>query len=193
MKHLTISGFGVFAGIKGNRLIVKDKDNIFETPLSRLRTIRIDKKGVALSSDLILECAARGIRIFFNDWRNVPVAVVQGTNQHATVSIRQAQFECISSERSKFIAREIICTKIKNQRAVLLYFGKYLKKVSPLFGEIINQSTEQLLNNVKILNLAELQNNEWRGFLFGIEGKSAEIYWDTLTKCNLFPASFIKR
>ena len=50
MRHLTVSGFGDFLGVHGNRLIVRNGDNvILETALSRLRTIRIDK-SVSLSS-----------------------------------------------------------------------------------------------------------------------------------------------
>lgn len=73
MRHLTVSGFGDFLGVHGNRLIVRNGDNvILETALSRLRTIRIDK-SVSLSSNLILACAARGIRIYFLDWKGVDV------------------------------------------------------------------------------------------------------------------------
>ncbi len=69
MRHLTISEFGNFLGISGAKLVVKDKEGkIWQTPLSRLRTIRVEKKGVSLSSDLIYECAIRGIRLFFTDW-----------------------------------------------------------------------------------------------------------------------------
>lgn len=78
MRHLTVSGFGDFLGVHGNRLIVRNGDNvILETALSRLRTIRIDK-SVSLSSNLILACAARGIRIYFLDWKGVGVVRVSG-------------------------------------------------------------------------------------------------------------------
>lgn len=131
MRHLTISEFGNFLGISGAKLVVKDKEGkIWQTPLSRLRTIRVEKKGVSLSSDLIYECAIRGIRLFFTDWSGRSVATVQGDNQKAVVAVRQAQFKCIESPKAQEIALEIIKTKIKNQRAVLLYFGKYLKKTN---------------------------------------------------------------
>ena len=48
MRHLTISEFGNFLGISGAKLVVKDKEGkIWQTPLSRLRTIRVEKKELA--------------------------------------------------------------------------------------------------------------------------------------------------
>ena len=85
MRHLTVSGFGDFLGVHGNRLIVRNGDNvILETALSRLRTIRIDK-SVSLSSNLILACAARGIRIYFSEL--LGVAYTQIRNPDSNLSL----------------------------------------------------------------------------------------------------------
>lgn len=75
MRHLTISEFGNFLGITGNRLVISDRESgeRYETPLSRLRSIRITKPGVSLSSDLILACAARGVRLYFCNWKGIGV------------------------------------------------------------------------------------------------------------------------
>ena len=92
MRHLTVSGFGDFLGVHGNRLIVRNGDNvILETALSRLRTIRIDK-SVSLSSNLILACAARGIRIYFLDWKGVGVVEVSGGQARFGTAPRQVGF-----------------------------------------------------------------------------------------------------
>ena len=122
MRHVTIASFGAALGVSGSRLVVTENDQSWETALSRLRTIRVEKKGVSVSSNLILECAARGIRLYFVDWRGVGVAAVSGLHQHAEVSVREAQFDCVRSEAALALAQEIIFTKIRNQRAVFLDF-----------------------------------------------------------------------
>ncbi|MCI6199258.1 MAG: CRISPR-associated endonuclease Cas1 [Proteobacteria bacterium] len=67
MRYLTVQNFGTSLGVEGARLVVREHDGtVIEESLSRLRGIRIAKKGVSISSNLILECAARGIRIFFH-------------------------------------------------------------------------------------------------------------------------------
>ena len=94
MRYLTVSEYGTFLGLSGERLIVKQNGTqIKELPLSRLRTICVLKRGVSVSGDLILSCSLRGIRILFLDWKGQAVSAVLGQNQHAVVSLRKSQFE----------------------------------------------------------------------------------------------------
>lgn len=193
MRHLTISNFGTFVGVSGNRLVVKDKERSFETVLSRLRSIRIDRGGISLSSDVIAACAARGIRLYFTDWRGTAVAAVQGVNQQATVALRQSQFECIKTGANRLLACEIIRSKIKNQRAVLLYFGKYLKKAMPDKEPLLYQTAILLEQSADKLKNWHNADEHWRDTLLGIEGKSAVSYWNALTGCELLPRTFTSR
>ena len=90
MRYLIISNYGTRLGVSGALLTVHENTNLIrEIPLSRLRAVCITKNGVSLSSSLIKECAARGIRIFFLDWRGVSIACVSGDYQRATVTIRK--------------------------------------------------------------------------------------------------------
>lgn len=79
MRHLAIVEYGQFVGVTGERLVVREKDTVvLETPLSRLRSISITKDGIGLSSNLVLACAARGIRVFVLDWRGQAIAALAG-------------------------------------------------------------------------------------------------------------------
>lgn len=99
MRYLTVSEYGTFLGLSGERLIVKQNGTqIKELPLSRLRTICVLKRGVSVSGDLILSCSLRGIRILFLDWKGQAVSAVLGQNQHAVVSLRKSQFDFIKDE-----------------------------------------------------------------------------------------------
>ena len=100
MRYLTVSSFGTALGLSGERLVVHEADGrTWETALSRLRTIRIEKKGISISTNLMLACAARGIRMFIVDWRGVGVVALSGLHQHAVVNIREAQFQAIHSSQ----------------------------------------------------------------------------------------------
>lgn len=194
MRYLTISAFGSFLGLKGNRLIVSDKEGQkYETPLSRLRAIRIERNGVSLSSDLVMACSQRGIRIFFLDWRHISLATLSGAHQHGTVALRKAQFLGVSGNVGRCIAKEIISTKIRNQRVVLLYFGKYLKKTSLIEAQLLSESAGILNNLASILCDEEAEVLRWREWFMGIEGKAATLYWETLKNSGLLPSSFKHR
>ena len=126
MRHLTVTEYGQFLGCSGNRLVIKSNTEvILETPLSRLRTISIAKEGVSFSSNLVMACANRGIRLFILDWRGIAVAALSGCHQHAIADLRRNQFEFLKQSRSRTTAAGMIYGKLRNQRAVLLYFNKY--------------------------------------------------------------------
>jgi len=195
MRHLSVAEYGQFLACKGDRLQVKDKDKVvLETPLSRLRIITIAKQGVGISSNLLLACASRGIRLFILDWRGVAVAALSGNHQHAIASIRSAQFKFIESPFAADLSAEIVITKLRNQRAVLLYFSKYLKGKNEEYCDNLKSNAIRLANycdEIKALNLRCLE--QWREQLMGFEGTGAATYWKTLRSSGLAIDSFKKR
>lgn len=192
MRHVTITNFGAVLGVTGERLVIKENNSIIqEIPLSRLRTVTIAKQGISVSSNLIQACALRGIRLFFLDWRNMIISAVIGQNQHAVVALRRSQFRFIDSDHAIQTAAEIVHTKLHNQRAVLLYFWKYLKKSKSLIADRIRQTTELISTYMlSIKSIAWEKKHRWRDVLMGIEGISAKEYWQTLAETGMFPESF---
>ncbi|MBQ9241293.1 MAG: CRISPR-associated endonuclease Cas1 [Duodenibacillus sp.] len=194
MRYLIVSEYGNFLGLEGERLVVRaDGEVLKEAVLSRLRTVFVTKKGVSLSSDLILACAARGIRIFFLDWRNVSAAALAGANQHATALFREKQFLCIRSQYAGVISAEIISSKIRNQRSVLNYFRKGLPQGSP---EVLtlrdgSESLNGILKAIGQMDWLTLQH--WKDELLGLEGAAANIYWSALASTGLLPKTFLSR
>lgn len=202
MRYLTIQNFGTSLGVDGARLVVRDRDGrTFEESLSRLRAIRVEKKGISISSNLILACAARGIRIFFLDWRGLGVsAVISPRNQHAVVRVREAQFRCFHSPRAAELSAEVIRTKIKNERTVLLYFGKSLRAGGRQADgcNVLMKAASQLKDNMEKISALRWSEEDfskelWSGKLMGIEGASACVYWNALIAAGLMPKSFLGR
>ena len=80
------------------------------------------------------------------------------------------------------LAREIVNTKIKNQRAVLNYLDKYHRHPSLQFA-----ADELLKNALKAQRAQDIET------LLGFEGTSANIYFQSVRKAQLFSSSFNKR
>lgn len=60
MKHLVLNSFGLFLGLKSQRIVIyQNKEIIKEIALKSLKTISINSNGITISSDLIfcLQCA----------------------------------------------------------------------------------------------------------------------------------------
>lgn len=183
MKHIVINNYGYFLGLKSNRMIVKKGDEIInEYPLSRLKTIHIASSGVSLSSDLIFALSVRGIKTFFNTYNNH--AALHSLYEHKNVIVKKSQYESEVNGKGIELARQIILGKIKNQRSTLLYASRKLIKES--YIDIIYK-LDELINILK--NKVEINN----GYILGIEGKAADIYFNGLKKLHLFPETFFMR
>ena len=181
MKHLTIGEYGSFLGLEANRLAVKNGEQKRYYPLNRLATISIAKRGMAISSDLIEVLSARGIKVFFLDFRKVPYAAILGQSQHGVVAVRQAQQQYCQS-KSTVLARQIIGGKVKNQRAVLNHLNKYHQH-----SALVKASNTLHDHTAKIANC---HSNEQ---LMGFEGNSASLYFQALRETMLFSTSFRRR
>ena len=196
MRYLTVTDFGSSLGISSQCLGVKQNGEIIkEIALSHLRGISIAKSGVSISADLVQACASRGIKIFFLDFRSRVISAVIGQNQHATVALRKSQFNFISNDSSCFeLSKQLVLTKVRNQRAVLLYFSKYLRNdVDDEYQFLVFniRKINSLIEQIKELHFNEHRN--WRNSLLGLEGLSARFYFETLANTSLFPDDFIKR
>ncbi|CAM3683331.1 CRISPR-associated endonuclease Cas1 [Parendozoicomonas haliclonae] len=190
--HITISEYGQALGVTSARLTVSEKGHcIQEYPLSRIKTISVAKGGVSISSNLITACALRGIKLFVLDWRPRGIVCLQGSQQHAVVRIRQKQFEYLGQPENQLsLCKQMIIGKIKNQRGVLKYFGKYSAR-DPVVKQTIDDgalSLARYTDAVKKLGLGP--RSDWRSQLMGYEGQSAKTYWQILRECSLLPASF---
>ncbi len=179
MKHLVVSEFGSFVGISRGLLVIRNSQKEEKLyPLNRLCSLSIAKKGVSFSSNLIEVFSARGIKLFFLDFRGTSNAVLIGNNRHGVVKARLNQYMYCSGDTLS-LSKIIIEAKIKNQRAVLNYLSKYHKT------DILFSSSDRLKNIINSMSHCNTSNE-----LLGLEGTAARIYFEALEKANLFSSTF---
>ena len=181
MRHLVVCNYGSFLGLDSHRLALRQDNETKYYPLNRLCTVSIAKRGVSVSSNLIEAFSNRGIKLFFLDFRGVVQSAILGQSQHGVVAIRMAQM-VFSQQNSLPLAKKIIIAKIKNQRAVLNYLGKYHRE--PILRSVVD---ELLLNIEKTKQVKNIES------LLGLEGTSASSYFQGLREAKLFSSSFKRR
>src|SRR6516225_9236788 len=127
-SQLILSGYGLFLSKKSERLLVrKGKDVIYQFPFFRINEVVVGSKAVSLSSDLLEEVCARGIRMSFLDHSGKPYAMVTSPMLTATVHARREQILAFTDKCGLEFSKAVVIGKIKNQERLLRYFGKYLK------------------------------------------------------------------
>lgn len=166
MKHIIVNNYGMFLGLKSQRLIIKQNGNIIsEVALNRIKTIQVLSRGISLSSDLIDSCAHRGIKIFFNTFNYF--SAVHSVYEHKSVMVRKNQFNICDSIEGLKLAKELIIGKLKNQRATLLYSSR----------NIDEEKKHNTISNIDKLILQLKNKNELsHEFILGIEGVGATYY-----------------
>lgn len=179
--EILVDDFGAYLGKKSERLVIKHQGQAApqEVPFFDLERIIISSKGVSLSSDLIRECAERGVAIHFLSSRGQPYAQVSAPNLSGTVRTRREQVLAFLDGRGIAIGKLIITGKVKNQINLLKYFAKYRKTAEPeLFG-LIEEKTGKMAETLK--ELAKINGNnidEVRLRLLSVEGRAAGLYWE---------------
>lgn len=180
--QLILSGFGLFLGKTGDRLVVKKgKSLIYEFPFFRLSEVTIASRGITLSSDVILELCQRGVQINFMQGTGRPYAKLSSPMLSATIHAKREQIRALDDERGLAFSRTVVAGKLKNQRNLLLYFGKYIKKVDGEKYKALEEKAEALRGfEKKAASVSGGSIQDGRGQLMGIEGVSGRIYWEAV-------------
>src|SRR5436190_15729712 len=183
LSQIIVSGHGCFLSKKSERVVVKRPDGkvLYQFPMFRLSEVIVNSRGVGLSSDLIEALCQRGIRISFLSGGGKPYAMITSPMLNAVVATRRAQLEAMSDARGLELSRAIVRGKIKNQAALLRYFGKYLKGADPLrYEQIAAVAAELHRQQQATMRLSGRCIDDVRHQLMGIEGVCGRVYWDAV-------------
>jgi CRISPR/Cas system-associated endonuclease Cas1 len=171
-SQVVLSGFGMFLSKKSERLLVRQgKTVVYEFPFFRLSEVVVASRGVTLSSDLIEELCAHGIRLSFLTHGGKPYAMLSSPMLTATVVSRREQLAAIADERGVEFAKLIVLGKLTNQERLLRYFGKYLKQADPERFARVDRLSDQIAElRPAVQRVAGLRIDDVRDSLMGYEG-----------------------
>lgn len=178
--ELVVSQYGVFLGKKSERVVVRAKGKtVQEVPLAGLEQINFLGEGAALSTDLIKECAERGVQINLLSFSGRPYAKLSAPTLSATILTRREQLLAYADERGTLLAKVFIRAKLQNQANLLRYFAKYRRIAAPEKSSLLSDKAEKILGYQK--ELAEIPDDvtvdEVRQQILSIEAHAASHYW----------------
>jgi CRISPR-associated protein Cas1 len=193
--QLILSGFGMYLGKKSERLQVKlGGKAVYEFPFFRISEVVVASRGVSLSSDLVKEFCERGIRLTFIEASGRPYAMLSSPVLTATVESRREQLLAYHDQRGLDFARLIVRGKIRNQRHLLLYFGKYLKQSDVERFNILSAIARRLRAlELQARQIEGTSVGEKRAELMGLEGVAGRIYWEAVRAIVESKAEFMGR
>jgi CRISP-associated protein Cas1 len=148
-------------------------------PLCKLNSLTIVGGGITISSDLVAALVERGINLSFVARHGTPVAQVSAPGLNGTVQTRRAQLAAYQSPLGVELAVEFVRGKLRNQKHLLQYSGKYLKSNYAERFERLERKIASLVGlrrQTKAISATSLDSV--RDLLMGYEGSGARLYWE---------------
>lgn len=185
--NLIVDAFGCFLGKHSERLVVKQKaQTVQEVPLFDLEQVLIIAGGISLSSDVIRECAERGIPLHFLSFTGNPYACLISPELTGTVKTRREQLLAFADGRGVTLAKVFVAGKLSNQANLVKYMAKYRKRIDRDLHERVREASleiERLARDAS--ELAGENVDQIRPHLLNIEGRGASMYWQAIKELLL--------
>ena len=136
--ELVLNSFGSFLGKKGERLVVKRRDqDPVEIPAEHVSDILVTTQGASLSSDAIRLAMAHQVNITFLSPSGEPYAKVVPPDSFKRAALRRQQLLAADDERGVALVKAFLRGKLRNQASTLRYFAKSRKDAAPdLYGDL---------------------------------------------------------
>lgn len=170
---------GAFVTRSKSVLVVRrKKQTIFECAFDDLRQIIVNAEGVVLSTSALSECCRRRISVLMCRSDGTPLARVSATRPDSDVAALERQLAARDDGTAASIAASMLCAKIRNQRALLLYHGKAGHRDQRLRASL--RATARRVEGFAAACSPPLEcagRAEWRTRAFQLEAKAAAWYW----------------
>ena len=169
-------GFGVKERVSdGGGHWDKGKKKVYEleVPFFRVKELVIEGRGVSISSDVIEELCSRNVPVHFIRRSGRSVAMLLSPDLVGMVKTRRAQVRAYGGVLGVEYARSVVIGKMRNQAALLKYFGKYkgregLEEILKGLGALVRRG-----RRVKGRNVEEV-----RGKFLMYESQAGRLYWE---------------
>lgn len=170
--RLIIDGFNKTINKRDNQIVIKENGEEVDYFLPKdLKQIIILGKG-AITFDAIALLADAKVDLIAIDWKgNIKYRLA--SKEHNNVQIRKQQYFSLNDNRSGYLAKKFIESKIRNQKSTLATLSRTRGNI-----EFLEIQKDKLGNLVKALkNVNDRPSEKIRSEIFGIEGLASQEYW----------------
>jgi len=190
--QLFVSGFGLYVGKKGERIVVKQGGKVCaQVPFFRMQELILASKGISFSTDLLEHLCERGIRVACTSSNGRPVALITSPLLTATVETRRQQLASFSNSRGAEFCRWIVAGKLHNQEKLLRYFAKSREGARRDKLESTAGGLRRLRRDA--LAVEGESADAVRPRLLGLEGTGGRMYWQCVADMLPDEAGFTRR
>jgi len=169
---LVIDGYGKSIHKKDNRIVIHEKDQIIDSiRASEINDITVIGKGY-LTFDALDLMAEHNIKLIAINPRGQLTYTLESPDWR-NVKLKKEQYKLSENKLGLEIAKELIMSKMKNQKATLTTLNKN-KRLKRVYNN--RQKIEEIISQLNQLPLNG-DNESVRMKIMGLEGKASNEYW----------------
>ena len=169
---LIIDGYNKSIHKKDNQITIHEKDEILDSiKASKINDITVVGKGY-VTFDALNLIAENNIKLISINTRGQLTYTLESPDA-GNVKLKKAQYKLSENNMGIEISKELILSKMKNQKATLTTLNKN-KKLKRVFNHRLK--IEDCITQLNQLNLIG-ENENIRMKIMGLEGKASNEYW----------------
>lgn len=175
--RLVIDGYGKFVGKKDNQIVINENGHEIDYFLAeKVSQIIITGKG-SVSFDALKLMAVNNVDVVVLNWTG-DIMYRLSPPELKNSGVRREQFKAYEDFRSVVLCKEIIKSKMENQKALLGLLAKSRAEDALKIREHRDKISEFSISLHKLENSSI---NNIRGKIFGLEGMASVEYWKGLS------------
>lgn len=179
MRRIVISSYGIFVGSKGNRIVIKKKNEVLaEVPVFEISQVVLDGKGASISTSAMRLLIKRGAELLITDGIKL-VGKLSPVRKGANVNLRMRQYDIRDSREGLKLAKSFVYGKLINQSDMLKSLAK--NREGPIRGELRRSSIE-IERIAREVEVKEGDSERVRRDLLSLEAEAGRIYWSSIAR-----------
>jgi CRISPR-associated protein Cas1 len=171
--RLVIDGYGKFVGKRDNQIVIKENGHEIDYFLAeKVSQIIITGKG-SVSFDALKLMALSNVDVVILNWTGDIIYRISPPELKNS-RVRREQYKAYDDERSSILCKEIIKSKMENQKALLGFLAKSREEDALKIRGYRDKISEF---SISLSNLENTNIDNIRGKIFGLEGMASSEYW----------------
>lgn len=182
MRRLVINDYGVFIGVKGDRVVVKKGgEKIVELAAGNISQVILASKGISMSSAFLKLMLKHRVDFVLLSGFGAPLGRLVGRKGGA-IELRKNQIEAQKDERGKHLAKQFAKGKLVNQSNLLKSLAKNRRSTKPELASKLEDASHLVSWFVNMVEQVDtnLPLDRFRAEVMSAEARGADSYWEAI-------------
>jgi CRISPR-associated protein Cas1 len=162
-------------------VLKRRRQEVYRRPMNQISLIYLQGFGINISVDAQVKLAKHDVSVVIAPPLGNPISVINPI-ETARSSIRRLQVLRRDEPDILKVGLSMIAAKASNQAAVLKCFAKYRSRVAPEVASGMRESADKIFEMSRNISRLDTREASVRAVGMGLEGRSAAIYWNQLSR-----------